>query len=210
MRPKVFITGQEGLSLGRQTIAMHRSLQRGFTLIELMITIAVFVILVVLAVPSFVDNIDRRKIVDATEGLAKQVQQARMIAIQANRPITIVFDRADPQWCFGLTDQATCDCRIANDCQVPFSHDLTIVPDNYETLTGSRAQYPDIAMIAAPASLRFEPSRGIRDDPATALETLVLNSPRGLEARIMVNAIGRVSTCSPAGSTNVLGMKTCP
>jgi type IV fimbrial biogenesis protein FimT len=187
-----------------------RKVQAGFTLIELMVTIAVLVILTVLAVPSFVDSIDRRRIVDAAEGISKQVQQARTAAIQSNRPIAMVIDISEPEWCFGLTDQLTCDCSEAGSCEIPFSHDVTIAPDSYEAVVGTRAQYSNMAISAAPASLRFEPRRGVRDDAGGPVESIVLVSPRGLQARVVVNAIGRVATCSPAGSTYVVGMKTCP
>jgi type IV fimbrial biogenesis protein FimT len=189
---------------------MKRAAYSGFTLIELMVTIAVLVILVVLAVPSFVDNLDRRRIVDAAEGIAKQVQQARMAAIQANRPIAIVFDTTEAEWCFGLTDQAACDCRQADACQIPFSHDLTITASTYQTVVGTRTQYSDVALAAAPASLRFEPRRGVRSDTGAPTESIVLTSARGREARVMVNIIGRAATCSPVGSTNVNGMRPCP
>jgi type IV fimbrial biogenesis protein FimT len=189
---------------------MKRKSQSGFTLIELMITVGVLAILAVLALPSFVESIDRRRIIDASEGLSKQIEQARTIAIQANRPISIVFDNSDAEWCFGLTDQLTCDCNAPDACQVPFSLDLTIDPGNFETVSGTRGQYSDIDMTAAPASLRFEPRRGVRIDDAAPVATITLVSARGLESRIMVNPIGRVATCSPAGSANVSGMKTCP
>jgi type IV fimbrial biogenesis protein FimT len=187
-----------------------RSVPAGFTLIELMVTIAVLVILTVLAIPSFVDSIDRRRIVDAAEGIAKQVQQARTAAIQSNRPIAMVFNLSDPEWCFGLTDQLNCDCSVVDDCRIPFSHDLTIVPDDRQEIVGTRTQFSNVAISAAPASVRFEPSRGVRDDAGGAVESVVLVSPRGLEARVVVNLIGRVATCSPAGSAYVVGMKTCP
>jgi prepilin-type N-terminal cleavage/methylation domain-containing protein len=100
-------------------MVVDRKPDAGFTLIELLVTIAVFAILVAMAVPSFVDAVDRRRIIDASEGIAKQIQQARTIAIQASRPITMVFDRSNAEWCFGLTDQLTCDCNAPNDCQSP-------------------------------------------------------------------------------------------
>ncbi|MFU8832865.1 MAG: hypothetical protein ACNA7J_12020, partial [Wenzhouxiangella sp.] len=128
----------------------------------------------------------------------------------ASRPITIVFDTLEPEWCFGLTDQPSCDCRAPDDCRIPFSHDLTIVPTGYQTVQGTRTEYSDVALAAAPATLRFEPSRGVRDDTGFPVETIILTSPRGLESRVVVNPIGRVATCSPAGSTYVIGMKPCP
>jgi hypothetical protein len=87
---------------------------------------------------------------------------------------------------------------------------LTIIPDDYETFVGTRAQYSGVAISAAPASLRFEPRRGVRIDIINPVEAVVLTSARGLESRVMVNAIGRAATCSPVGNAKVIGMRDCP
>jgi type IV fimbrial biogenesis protein FimT len=189
------------------------SQSRGFTLIELLITIAVLTILIVLATPSFFDAIDRRRVVDATEAIGKQVQQARMTAIETSRPITMVFDTGDP-WCFGLTDAANCDCNTGGSCEIPFGVETvvdvgtgvtTLSPTDYAEVAGQAVQFPGIELIDAPATLRFEPGRGLRNLPAT-VESIVVTSARGSQARVMINIIGRVSTCSD----DIAGMKPCP
>jgi type IV fimbrial biogenesis protein FimT len=195
------------------------SQSRGFTLIELLITIAVLTILIVLATPSFFDAIDRRRVVDATEAIGKQVQQARMTAIETSRPITMVFDTGDP-WCFGLTDAAGCDCSIgsSNTCTIPFGLitqtvdgitslglDPTTAREEVVGRGGNAGQFPGVDLVDAPATLRFEPRRGVRVGGAPVEEILV-TSARGTQARVMINIIGRVSTCSD----DIAGMKPCP
>ncbi|NHA15871.1 Tfp pilus assembly protein FimT/FimU [Thioalkalivibrio sp. XN279] len=203
------------------------SQSRGFTLIELLVTIGVLTILIVLGTPSFFDAIDRRRVVDATEALGKQVEQARMTAIETNRPITMVFDTG-ADWCFGLTDAATCDCSLASAdvCEIPFSVDINLIPQDYEEVAGNAGQFPGLTLDSAPAAMRFAPGRGVRigainlganpADPSddfvetvNPVETIEITSPRHV-ARVMVNAIGRVSTCSPPGAGNISVMKTCP
>lgn len=181
------------------------SQSRGFTLIELLVTIAVLTILIVLATPSFFDAIDRRRVVDATEAIGKQVQQARMTAIETSRPITMVFDTGDP-WCFGLTDAATCECNTADSCRIPFAVGTDLAPTDYEEVAGRAGQFAGIELTDAPASLRFDPRRGVRDLPATPVESILVTSARGSQARVMINIIGRVSTCSD----DIPGMKPCP
>lgn len=191
---------------------VHRSIT-GFTLIELLITIAVLTILTVIAMPSFFDAIDRRRVVDAAEAIGKQVQQARSAAIETNRRITMVFDATSDPWCFGLTDLATCDCNATDpteSCRIPFGLNADVNPEDYEEVVGRAGQFLGVNMTAAPGQLRFEPRRGLRDDGGNPVETVIITSGRGGEAHVMINVIGRVSICSPAGPSNVSGMRTCP
>lgn len=186
---------------------MERRSTAGFTLIELMITIVVLAILVAIAIPSFAGAVDRRRISDATEAVAKQVQQARMSAIETNRRITMVIQGSDDNWCFGLTDDPTCDCAVADSCRIPFSVDANIQPTDYEEVVGRGAQFRGVILDSAPALMSFEPRLGVRDDLGNPTEAIILGSARGLEARIVVNRLGRVATCSP---DEISGMAECP
>ncbi|HRQ59409.1 MAG TPA: GspH/FimT family pseudopilin [Azoarcus taiwanensis] len=188
---------------------MSHSVQRGVTLIELMIVLVILVILVAMAGPAFIDTLDRRRIVDATEALGKQVQQARMVAIESNRVISLIFDGDGSEWCFGLTDQNDCDCNVENDCRIPLGIAANLAGTDYQTVRASSAQFSGVSLAGAPGALRFEPLRGVRigGEPT---ESARFQSARGLEAQVLVNVIGRVATCSPDGSSKIIGVKTCP
>ena len=192
----------------------------GFTLIELMITLVVLVILITLAAPSFVDTLDRRRIVDAAETLSKQVQQARAAAIESNREISIVFDDSEGSWCFGLTSAAGCDCYETDPteplaCRIPLGalSNLAVAGADFELVRASGEDFAGVTLQSFPAELRFEPMRGVRVDAGTPTIEMVFVSARGREAHVMVNRLGRVATCSPAdagGSPSVITMRVCP
>ncbi len=71
--------------------------EQGFTLVELMITIAVFVVLTVLAVPSFQQWIANTKIRSTTESILAGFQLARAEAVRLNRGVRMTLN-ADSSW----------------------------------------------------------------------------------------------------------------
>jgi type IV fimbrial biogenesis protein FimT len=190
----------------------------GFTLIELLITIVVLMILLVMAVPSFVDTLERRRVINATQALSTHIQQARSVAVARNEAVSIVFRQTSTtDWCFGLTDGNDCDCTVANAaapaaCTVgvpdPASSDRVLI----RTMSTS---YPAVAFnvnSGTPLVVTFEPTRGIRirnDGSVPPLETFSFTSPHGVNTRLDVSLIGRVSVCSPSGHTLHGGIKSC-
>ncbi len=71
------------MSIGKNT---------GFTLIELMIAIALISILSIIAVPRFNDLIPRYRLKDAARNLQANMQKARLQAIKENNTVQIRFD----------------------------------------------------------------------------------------------------------------------
>ncbi len=62
---------------------------RGFTIVELLVTLAVAALLAVLAGPSFFDVIQNNRITSATNHLAAQLNYARSEAVRLNRPVNV-------------------------------------------------------------------------------------------------------------------------
>ena len=73
------------------------SCERGFTLVELMITLSVFAVLIILALPSFNQWIANTKIRSTTESILAGFQLARMEAVRLNRGVRITLN-ADTSW----------------------------------------------------------------------------------------------------------------
>ncbi|MFV5264150.1 Tfp pilus assembly protein FimT/FimU [Acinetobacter courvalinii] len=65
---------------------------RGFTLIELMVTIAIFVIIAMMAVPSFSEIIRHNQLVDGAHDLEQRLQELRSTALLKQRDQNLALD----------------------------------------------------------------------------------------------------------------------
>lgn len=88
--------------LTRHRIALRQKTGRGFSLIELMIALAIMGLLIALGVPAFGNWIRDIKVRSAAESFTATLQQARAEAIRSN---TTVF--------YQLTDSLTSSCGIS-------------------------------------------------------------------------------------------------
>ena len=69
-----------------------RRRQRGFTLVEALITVAVLGILVLMGMPSFLGALTRTRLTGATRQLATLMQAARLEAIKKNTVVKVQYD----------------------------------------------------------------------------------------------------------------------
>jgi type IV pilus assembly protein PilE len=69
MQHAVHLTSHSGSATARTTALAAPCRARGFTLIEIMITVATLAIVAAVALPNYIDYITRSKIVEATSGL---------------------------------------------------------------------------------------------------------------------------------------------
>jgi type IV fimbrial biogenesis protein FimT len=181
--------------------------QHGFTLPEMVITVAVLAILAAIAAPSFQETIQKRRVIGAAEELAANLEYARTEAIKGNQNVGVYFTSGD-NWCYGISTNAACDCNNAaasctvNTVQKVFTSQgfrgVTIVdPLSFAgggTITG------------------FEPRRGFTERPVgtVANGTVRFSSTSG-QVHVVLSREGRVRLCSPS-SKKVSGYSNsnCP
>jgi prepilin-type N-terminal cleavage/methylation domain-containing protein len=159
---------------------------KGFTIIELMITLTVLAIIIVVAVPSFSGILERRQLHGAGEKLFADLMYAKTEAIKRNTPVRVSFTGTGATWCYGMALNANCDCT-ANDCQIDGVLQVT-----------SQDDFDGVEVIADSSfvggSTTFTPLRGAANPGR--LEFAVSS---GANLGAVVSSFGRVRLCSDGG-----------
>ncbi len=172
-----------------------RMRQKGFTLIELMITVAVLGVLAAISLPSFQSIIEKRRLVGAADNLTAALQYARSEAIKQNQTVRFQFNTAS--WCVGVDDDLGSDC----DCTTP----STCTIDTVQKIV-SGSDYPNVDLAVAPEFndiyIDFDPRQGLPNDSgifAGGDFTLDIN---GQSKKVCLNVIGRIKIIDGAAACN--------
>lgn len=194
-----------------------RSQQAGFTVIEMLIAIALGVIALTMAVPSFTQVIHKNRVKGATETFYETVQAARAETIKRNQAVTLTLRRnvGDAEdWCFGLKDNGTCDCTVTNPAAANFCE-----VDGVQKIVRS-ASFPGVELILASpvagtdlfggtagggyftSSMSFDPVRGVVAGFNNVNDNFAeFEATNGNRVRMrMISPLGRFQNCSPANS----------
>ncbi len=161
----------------------------GFTLVELLVTLAVVALLATTAVPAMARLLDQARLRAATQTLAEDFRQARNHALSHQRSVYFSFSLQPDDWCYGWSDTHACDCRSSTPaamCRSGSQGRLHIQ---------TAMDFPAVRLLArGPATrgiVRFSPVRGTATGASFALHS------RYAESRVIVSPLGRVRTCSP-------------
>jgi prepilin-type N-terminal cleavage/methylation domain-containing protein len=178
---------------------------RGFTLIELMVTIAVIIVLLVIATPSFLAFRQRAALRGSAEQAMGLWQQARFEAAKQNRMIKYgVVREDDGSFCIGLAtttdklDEDPCDCMDDDDCDV--AH-----------FPADQAEWRGVTLSADNLTLGQDTGVVVIDPKFTALTELddagsfTLVDPAGSKSYLLnmhVDRMGRAFLCESTSSAD--------
>lgn len=192
---------------------------RGFTLVELMITVIIVSIGVALAVPAWDRLVQKRKVTSAAEEIVSFISNAQSEAVKRGEQVTVSWNSPgghNPDWCIGaMAGGDACDCTETDDTQSDFCAidglERRIVQTDLV-----EANFQLMHMRPKIASFAFDPVRGILTDISNA--EIVDNDwlfymhsndgsggTRDYELQIWLNVTGRLTICADDDRRSLIG-----
>jgi type IV fimbrial biogenesis protein FimT len=189
--------------------------QAGFTLLELMVAVTVFIILAALAIPSFTTYLDKARLRGAADDAVTAIANARQNAVKFDRNVTLETKVNGTAWCLGAREAAvptpgeqaaaatTCDCSTAAGAAL-----CTV--DGVPSIVDSSA-HAGVTLASAASTLTFDGRLGIRNDASVGnanASGFDLTSKSGTYTiTVNVSPLGQATVCSKSG--NILGYPAC-
>lgn len=180
-----------------------RNIQKGFTLLEAMIVVAIIGIIASIAVPSYQDVLERNRIKDAAESLRADLQWTRTEAIKKSCPLKVVFDNS--VWNYKVYElDGVCPCQSDGTCTCPADGNDCVM----KTVTVS--QYPGVTMGTASfwnsgSTAWFDFRRGTTSHNGSYHNGGVIFNTDKYQLKVVVSINGRVRICNSDSSKKVPG-----
>ena len=188
---------------------------KGFTLLEMLIAMAILAIIISVGVPSLSGFSANQRLIGAAEQVYSHLQQARSEAVSRNTLVYVNFAvDGTASWEYGMSSvNSLCDLTITtangvNSCRMVVSDgDASLDPgtgavdaDDLVLMRYTDADHAGVIMDIANFSTGstqfiFDPTRG-----TSTSGQVNLTGSNGNQLRVAVNLLGRVSLCTPDGS----------
>lgn len=187
---------------GTMAQALSNRRRRGFTLIELMITVAVLAILIALAAPSFKEFFEKARLRGAVDDVVALLNKSRAEAVKRDRNVTVnLGGSGGTDWCVGANaatepaanamapPAATCDCTDAAECLIGTERVVVTAGD----------QYRGVSLSATAGSLTFDRKLGTLQNLAAGTIITATSESGRFDLQFQVQPLGHVRVCIPAG-----------
>ena len=183
-----------------------RARTQGFTLIELMVTVAVFTILALIAIPSFLELRERMALRGAGGQLVSFWANAKLEAVKRHQSVAVVIQKSGTSMCMGATTTLTgCDCMAA--IGASGSCDIDRFPEDQSewrsvTMAGQPTLGPtdsdDVGLAV------IDPKRGYLATATDVGGATLVSSQSRYRVKLYVDRWARPMLCSPTDSPRTL------
>jgi len=190
-----------------------RRIQGGFSIIEMMIALLLVAIGASLALPSYVDMIEKRHVTRGAEQLLAFVNSAQLESVKWNQDLNVSYTRVgDSEWCVGANLGATvCDCTVTDTTNAQFCG-INGSPWKFDDgLAGDRVLVKSMSGDdGGDNAYTFEPERGIFVNMDDTFQVEMHSSSSKYQLQIMVTRTGQAVLCSKNEAHAVTGYSVCP
>ena len=199
------------LSIRSRGTAPHLncSRHRGFSLVEVMMSLVLVAIGLALALPSYRDMVEKRQVTNGAEQLASFINTAQGVAMKTNQVVTISYARSDDNdWCVGaVSGETACDCTETDTVATDYCQ---IATQPFVLNNGHAGDLELMHAMDGDGAYAFDPIRGLFLDLDDSL-TVELRSPsEDFRLSLVVNSAGRVILCSGDSAHSIPGYQACP
>jgi type IV fimbrial biogenesis protein FimT len=162
------------------------SKQRGVTMIEVCITLAIAGILAGSALPSFKESLDKRQVEGLSSEVGTDLRYARSEAVARNTGVRVSFH----QGCYVVHTGTRDDCRCDGQGPAVCTGDAVAL----KTVNGAEAR--GVQIVSNVSSMRFDETNGTTSPTGTVCTV----PASGRSVHHVVSIMGRVRSCSPAAA----------
>jgi type IV fimbrial biogenesis protein FimT len=194
---------------------------RGFTLIELMVTIVVAAVLVGLAVPSFREMMIKSHLRGATDDVVNLLNQARGSAVKLQRDVN--FSVKASAWCAGAVSASSpstvgnpvpgataCDCTASPVACTIGTDEAIVASSTHAGVTISTTSGNAINNSAGGITFNSKyGSLALGSLPANPIITLTAGNNNEYSTQVSISQLGEAHVCRPSTSKFISGYPSC-
>lgn len=188
---------------------------RGFTLVELMVAVAVAIVLAVLALPSFAGLIERSRLRSAADSIQAALAQARAEAVKNDRPVAVKLAGTAANWCIGGASAANhavlAPMGTVTACECDSSPGTCNVNGRQLLRMGSEFSGVTVDDATVDTEIVFDNKQGTISGLAPPDPLILVSSSGDYTVGVAVSALGHTRLCKVTGVTSLPGIdETCP
>lgn len=167
-----------------------RRTSEGLTYLELVIVLTVLCIFLGAASISISQLIAKTRLESAAQTIYSDLRFAQSESLNHNKTIFVSFIHENEKWCYGFSENKSCDCTKANECKIGDNEKVV----THETFKGVEIQKSRFA--GNKNYTAFSPRNGFAVANGAKNGTIWLKKD-DMQIAVIVNRLGRVRFCSP-------------